>query len=617
MIDGISIGRADIAGDTAEYTPSVDAVSDFTLQTGALSAQYGGGLTAVANFNIKSGTNQYHGTGYDYILNNAFDANSFRNNALGVSKNANPFRQNNFGADFGGPVLIPKLYNGKNKTFVFFSYEGTRTKTEGITTLRTLPTSDFKDGNFSSLLNPAFTGNPSSGTVIGADAAGNPVTFGEIFDPHSTTQTANGYVRTPFPGNIIPPTDISKVSAAILMQAPIPNPILGTFLHNYPGVDNQPIFTLDTYSGKLDHVINDKNRVALFVNSNERNRFNGDKNSYQPIPGSASGPFAAQDIHGVMVRASEDWTISPHWLNHFGFGYNRFLNSNNSISLGQDWPSKLGLTGVAETTFPQVTFTGTTVQGGSMVLLGRSNAGDEPNGSYITQNDTTWIHGKHNFRFGTEIRKYFYNQDPIGNTTGTFTFSPDQTADPSNLQSTGFAFASFLLGAPGKTSQSISPVLPQSRWWNPAFYVTDDWKVSRRLTLNLGFRWDIIGGLYEVNHRSSGLDPTLPNSGRGWLPWRFGLLESTAPQLVSEHELEGVRPARRIRIPDQAVDGAARRLRNQLLAANFQWLRTGEYRRLQRHRITFKPAQRDPVFYWDNGYPAYTHTLPDIRPDPG
>src|SRR5277367_3069495 len=97
LIEGMSIGRADIAGDTAEYTPSVDAVSDFTLQTGTLSAQYGGGLTAVANFNIKSGTNSYHGTGYEYLFNNALNANSFDNNATGIPKSDSVFKQNNFG----------------------------------------------------------------------------------------------------------------------------------------------------------------------------------------------------------------------------------------------------------------------------------------------------------------------------------------------------------------------------------------------------------------------------------------------------------------------------------------------------------------------------------------
>jgi hypothetical protein len=614
LIEGMSIGRADIAGDTAEYTPSVDAVSDFTLQTGALSAQYGGGLTAVANFNIKSGTNQFHGTGYEYLFNDALNANSFDNNATGIPKSDSVFKQNNFGGSFGGPVFIPKVYNGKNKTFFFFSYEGTRTESEGIGSLKTLPSSDFKDGNFSSLLNPAFTGNPNSGTVIGTNAAGSPVVFGAIYDPHSTVQLNNGsYVRTPFPGNIIPMSDISKVSASILSQAPIPNPLFATFLRNYPGIDNQPLFTLDTYGGKLDHVINDKHRLSVFVNSNQRNRDNGARNAYEPIPGSATGPYALQEIHGIIARATEDWTINAHWLNHFGFGYNRLLNSNNSASFGQDWPSKIGLNGVAETTFPQIAFTGTTVQGGSLTQLGRSNAGNEPNGSYIVQNDTTWIHGAHNIRFGVEVRKYFYDQDPIGNTSGTFTFGPDQTADPSNLQSTGFAFASFLLGAPAKTSLSISPVLPQSRWLTPAFYMTDDWKVSRKLTLNLGLRWDIVGPLYEVDHRSSGLDPTLPNPGAGNYPGALVFLSQLNRDSFQNTNWKefGPRVGFAYGITSWMVMRGGYGINYSPPISNGFGLSSIDG---YNGSNNFQTSTRDPVFYWDNGYPAYNHTLPAIDP---
>jgi hypothetical protein len=612
LIEGMSIGRADIAGDTSEYTPSVDAISDFTLQTGALSAQYGGGLTAVANFNIKSGTNQLHGTAYDYLLNNALNANGFDNNALGVPKS--PFRQNSFGADLGGPILIPKLYNGKNKTFFFFSYEGDRKTNDTIGALRTLPTADFKDGNFSSLLNPAFTGNSSSGTVIGTDGAGNPVSNGEIFDPHSTTQLANGsYVRTPFPGNIIPTSEISKVSAAILSLAPIPNPTSATFLRNFPGTANQPLFTLDTFGGKFDHVINDKHRVAVFINSNQRDRYNGAGNAYLPVPGSASSPYAEQNIHGIIARVTEDWTIGPHWLNHFGFGYNRLLDSNSSASLDGNWPSKIGLTGVAETTFPELLFSGTATQGGKLVPLGRSNAGVEPNGSYITQNDTTWIHGAHNVRFGVEIRKYFYNQDPVGNTSGEFTFSPNQTGDPSNLASTGFSFASFLLGAPARAVENISPVLPQSRWWNPAFYVTDDWKVSRRLTLNLGLRWDIVGGLYEVDHRSSGLDPTMPNPGADGYPGALVFLSQLHRNSFQNTNWKEFGPragfAYQIK-PWMVLRGGYGINYSPPISNGFGLSSIDGYN----GGNNFQTSKRDPVFYWDNGYPAYTHTLPDIDP---
>ena len=173
-IEGIPIGRADIAGSSDEFEPSVDAISEFRLQTGALSASYGGGLTAVANFNVKSGTNQLHGTGYEYFMNNDLNANQFENNADGLGQG--PFKSNNFGTAVGGPVWVPKVYNGKNKSFFFFSYEGTRVRQGLVSGFRTLPTAAFKQGNFSAL--------PQA-----------------IFDPASTVALGNGtYSRTPFPG---------------------------------------------------------------------------------------------------------------------------------------------------------------------------------------------------------------------------------------------------------------------------------------------------------------------------------------------------------------------------------------------------------------------------------
>jgi len=611
LIEGMSLGRADLAGDTAEFTPSVDAISEFTLQTGALSAQYGGGLTAVANFNIKSGTNQFHGTAYDYLVNNALNANSFDNNAFGVGKS--PFNQNSFGADFGGPILVPKIYNGKNKTFFFFSYEGDRKRNYSPTALRTLPTTVFKNGDFSALLDPAFTGNPQSGTTI-TDGDGNPAVFGAIYDPHSTTQLPDGsYTRTPFPGNKIPPADISKVSASILKLAPIPDPLLSTMLRNYPGVANQPWFDLNTYTGKLDHVINGKNRFAVFVNSNERLRYNGDRVAYEPIPGSASSPFALQDILGTMIRATEDWVIGPAFLNHFGFGYNRFKNANSSVTLGQDWPDKIGLQGVQETTFPLINFTGPSYLGGTLNLLGRNNAGVEPNGSYIAQNDTTWIHGKHNIRFGVEVRKYYYDQDYRSGTSGAFTFSPDQTADPSALASTGNAFASFLLGAPQKTSLNISPVNPSSHVWNPALYVADDWKVSRRLTLNIGLRWDIVGAITENQGLTSGLGPNTPNPGADGYPGALiftSNLHQSSFQNTYWKEF-GPRFGFAYQINSRMVlRGGYGIMYSPPIANQYGYANIDGYDGSH----NFSASSLNPVMYWDNGYPSYTFTLPDLDP---
>jgi hypothetical protein len=609
-IEGISVGRADLSASTAEFEPTLDAIGEFRLQTGGLNAAYGGGLTAVANFSIKSGTNQIHGTAFDYVINDILNANGFDNNAIGNTKKA-PFRQNSFGGTVGGPIYVPKIYNGKNKTFFFFSYEGARRRTGQITGHRTLPTTDFKTGDFSKLLDPAYTGNANSGAVVGTDAAGNPIVFGAIYDPATTQTLPNGtLVRSPFPGNKIPSDRISKVSSAILSQAPIPDPQFpGQFLNNELGVSGQPIFNLNTYAGKLDQNIGDKHRLAFFWNVSDRLVYKG-VNAYLPIPGSASGPFALQNVHGNMVRVGEDWTIAPSLLNHLAFGLNRLVNNNSSLTLDQNWPSKIGLTGVAETTFPAISFTGTTVQGGGLQTLGRSNAGVEPNGSYIVANDTTWIHGAHAIKFGLEIRKYFYDQDYRSNTSGKFTFGPAQTASPQDLTQTGFSFASFLLGAPFSASLNVGSLQPQSRVWNPAFYVADDWKVSRHLTLNLGLRWDISGGVYELQNRISGLDPNLPNPGAGNFPGALVFLSDLHRSSFQNTYYGdfGPRVGFAYQLSDRLVLRAGYGLMYTPPIANaFGFASVDGY--TGSNPFPAK-ANGTPVFYWDNGYPAYTHTLP-------
>jgi Carboxypeptidase regulatory-like domain len=586
-IEGISIGRADIAGDTAEFTPSVDAVNEFRLQTGGLNAAYGGGLTAVANFNIKSGTNELHGTAYDYLMNNVLNANGYDNNAFGNTKA--PFKQNSFGLTSGGPLWVPKVYNGKNRSFWFFTYEGDRKRQGLLSGYRTLPTAAFKQGDFSAL--------PQA-----------------IYDPHSTVHLADGsYSRAAFPGNKIPTSEISKVSADVLKLAPIPDPTLPGILRNMPGINNQPVFNLDTFSGKFDQTISEKHKLSFYLNDNHRVRYNGAGRGYLPVPGSASGSFAAQDITGIMMRIGYDWTIAPTLLNHLAFGYNHLLDNNSSLSLNQNWPSKIGLTGVAETTFPQIGWAGTTAQGGSLTILGRSNAGNEPNGSNIVANDTTWIHGSHSIRWGAEIRKYFYNQDYRGNTSGQFTFGPAQTADPLNAGSTGYSFASFMLGAVTKSGLTIDKVNPQSRVWTPAFYVSDDWKATRRLTLNIGLRWDIVGGVFEVNNYNSGFNPATPNPGAAGYPGALVFLSDLHRKSFQDTyygEL-GPRLGFAYAVNDKlVVRGGYGLMYTPPIANAFGLASIDGYSGAN----NFATSNRDPRFYWDNGYPAYAFTLPNKDP---
>ena len=170
LIDGITLGRMDLAGGAnSEFSPSAESISEFKLQTGTVSAQYSGTQTSVANFATKSGTNELHGSAYYYGQNDALRANNFNSNAAGVARQ--PYKQSNYGYSVGGPVYIPKVYDGRNKSFFFHNMERTTQKDYSQTLLTQLPTTDFKRGDFSRLLSPGFTGNANSGSAVGTDAA--------------------------------------------------------------------------------------------------------------------------------------------------------------------------------------------------------------------------------------------------------------------------------------------------------------------------------------------------------------------------------------------------------------------------------------------------------------
>jgi hypothetical protein len=231
LIDGLPLGRMDLqGGSNNEFSPSAEAVSEFKLQTGMTSAQYSGGQTAVANFVTKSGTNELHGTAYYYNQNDALRANGFNNNAAGIRRQ--PFKQHNYGGSLGGPVVLPKIYDGRNKTFWFVTIERTKLKDYRSTAFSTLPTRDFKQGNFARLLDPAFTGNALSGTTVGTDALGRPVVFGQLYDPATSRQVNGTWVRDPFPGNVVPQARWSTVSRNILTKYGITDPSFDTMLRN-------------------------------------------------------------------------------------------------------------------------------------------------------------------------------------------------------------------------------------------------------------------------------------------------------------------------------------------------------------------------------------------------
>ena len=517
LIDGMALGRFDLqGGSNNEMSPSAEAVSEFKLQTGTMGAQYGGGQTAVANFALKTGTNELHGTAYYYTQNDVLRANSFNFNAIGRKRN--PFKLSNYGGSIGGPVVIPKLYNGKNKTFFHFVYEVTRVRDYSAGGFITLPTTDFKQGNFARLLNSAGTNDARSGTAVGTDAQGRTVQFGQIFDP-ATTRTLNGQtIRDPFPGNIVPQGRWNPVSANILKLAPITDPINGMLLNNMVSLGACcPIFDEKMYTAKGDHVFNGKHSMSISFNHNDRVRNNSPGGRWEGPPGSPTNVFQLQKTPGFLGRISETWSISSAIQNRFALGYNRFGNLNESVFVDQDWASKIGLKNTAPTTFPALTFGGQPLLGGGIGAggrLGSESRGGSYNGSWIIQNDMTIIRGKHSFKTGFEFRAYYQNNRGKSG-TGSFAFSPTQTQQPGFATQTGHAFASFLLGAVESTSRGVQLANPGYRLNYPAFYFADDWKVSKKLTLNLGVRWEIVGAFREWAGRMTNIDPGKANDAAG------------------------------------------------------------------------------------------------------
>ncbi|RPJ60893.1 MAG: hypothetical protein EHM23_08855 [Acidobacteria bacterium] len=622
LIDGISIGRMDInGGSNNEFTPTVDAVSEFKLQTGATSAQYGNSQTGLTNFALKGGTNEFHGTAFWFHQNEALNANSWGNNAAGEDKR--PFRLHNFGASVGGPIF-------KDKTHFFFSYEGNRQTNYNLGGfVDSLPIPAFNTGDFSRLLDPNFTKDARSGTVVGQDALGRNVVFGQIYDPTSSRQLADGtWIRDPFPGNVVPAGKLSGLTQNILQFA-LPPPFLDQLRNNTPRVSTCcPVLNIDNYSTKIDHVVNEQHKLSGAFVYNDRYRLRYGGSTFQlpapQIPGSPLAGDKTQTTPGWIMRISEDWSVSPTTLNHFAIGYNRFRNANQSNSFldGRDWAALLGMQNVGGSSFPEMSFSALDpVLLGPNRRYGHQGTGNEPNGSTIISDDFSLIRGSHSLRFGGEHRRYYMNVQSV-DTPGLYNFHNENTALPGFDTSTGFAYASFLVGAARNASVGVNRLTEGIRSRTTAFYVQDDWKVRPNFTLNLGLRWDIPQPFTEAAGRMSALNPNKPNPGADNFPGALEFLgdcpgcngrdsfgeiywKEFGPRVGfawSVGQKTVVRGGYGINYAPPILD-----------AWHFGWFNGFD----GSNNINTRSASRflqDPSYNWDTPYPQFTATLPNFDP---
>jgi hypothetical protein len=630
LIEGIPLGRFDLqGGSNNEFSPSAETIGEFKLQTGTVGAQYGGGQTSVANFAIKSGGNDFHGSAYTYVQNDALRANSFTNKANGINPATGlersprpPFKLLNYGGSVTGPVWIPKIYNGRDRTFFLGSVEVTRVRNFTSTAFSRLPTRDFKQGNFARLLDPAFTGNALSGTRVGTDALNRPVIFGQIYDPRTARLVGNTVVRDPFPGNIIPQSAWSVVSRNILEKVGITDPLFDRMLDNIPNLSSSsPVFDERMYSAKIDHKFNDKHRVSGFYSHNYRNRNNSPGGRWGLPPELPTGVYQLQYTPGRMVRLAYDWTISSNLLNHVALGYNRFGNRNESVYVDQDLPQLIGLQNVPGTHFPTLVFGGTPAQGGGIGAggrLGSANRGGTFNGSTILMDDLTYIRGAHNFKGGFELRKYYLNARNKSS-SGNFNFNPQQTELPNFAAQTGHAFASFLLGAAQSTDRAVSPNNFGYRVTQPSFYFSDDWKATQRLTLNLGVRWEMNFGYNEVAGRISVLDLNKPNPGAGNLPGALVFGDELGVKGFHDNYWGLVSPRLGFAYKfseKMVVRGGYGINANPFIASGFDSPSNLGYNGTIQVNRTLFPTQfpQDPVFYLHQRYPDLSVTLPTRSP---
>jgi len=472
--------------------PSVEALEEFKVQTNAYSAEFGRGNGAIINATIKSGTNGFHGSIYEFLRNEKLDAKNFFDPA---GQPISPYKQNQFGATFGGPIA-------KNRIFFFVDYEGLRIR-QAQTLTSTVPTPEMRSGDFSALID--YT------KPTGTDCLGHTTYTGEIFNTRATGAgglcgQAFQYDGTGKPLNIIPANMLDPLAVAItkLFPAPNANGLGFNFVSNPVRSESRNNFDI-----RVDQKFTDRD-YAFF-------RF-----SYEDQPSVLPGPFFSTNgdgggfFSGVEDNAyrsfAASWThiFRPNLINEFRLGYNRVnsrrLQVNSEKTSAQLLGNTNGFPGVPNVSqnggLPQLVFTdGSASTIGSPTFL----PSHEIQNSYSLLDNLTWVRGKHSWKFGTEIRTEEFTIFQPAAPRGTLSFGSIFTDNAASVGTGGSGFASFLAGL--ADSGSITN-LHNIDYHRPvyAFYAQDDWKVTPKLTLNLGLRYELFATIKERHNQQGTFD---------------------------------------------------------------------------------------------------------------
>ncbi|MGD0470645.1 MAG: TonB-dependent receptor [Terriglobales bacterium] len=515
LLDGATTELAS-ANMQVTYNFSVEAVSEFKVMTNTFDAQFGSASGGVVNLVSKQGTNDYHGSAYDLLKNRVLDANSwtndFANAEAGKIVDTKPIdTQNDFGASVGGPVRVPWLYNGKDKTFFFFNYEGFRQENGG-TSLLSAPTQAMLGGDFSALLTPMTVNGQTFPAHI-------------LYDYSTCTGANQGKACIAYPNNKITEAPDPVFAAASKVMPSAPASATGPYFNISDVSSNHE--QADMWSIRMDQNIGTRNKIT-------GSYFTG--NMPYVSTQSLGSLYTGGNIQGnKYVRLGYDYFISSTMLNHFnaGFTRRRRLETSGEGGFGGNWATKFGLKGVGDAVFPKFTY--------NYPGNGINSPSDGQSIFYdnVFQYDdaVSWQKGRHSFRFGGEFRAAQFNLGILTGSAGQFTFSPGPTSTPTDGNS-GFGFASFYRGAASQAYIDI-PQVNGFRVKYFAVFAADDWKVDNKLTVNLGLRYDMPIPVTEAHDEMSYVDPTLANPGAGGLPGAYvfegsgtGRLGGNSPQSI-------------------------------------------------------------------------------------
>jgi hypothetical protein len=494
LLDGVSIVVC-CQGQPA-VTPSVEMVSQFKVVTSAAPAEYGRTSGAVLNLATKSGTNRLRGDVYDFLRNDKLDAANFFTKRSGIYPYPGhqdfraPHRENQFGVFVGGPIVLPRIYNGKDNTFFTFNYEGVRNLAPTVGTT-TVPTTLMREG--------IFTEAPSV-----------------VYDP--TSYNATSGQRTPIaaatcngtaygPGYCIPPSSLNPAAQALLQFMPAPN-LPGT-VNNYSYVEN--VFDSDDqFTFRVDHNFSDKQRAFIRGTRGTDNYLNYDEFN------KANGPNTwAQDLTAYLFAVGDVWTLSPQTLLQFSYGFARQTNSQVYDNLFKLDASKYGFSNQFTSEQQVVGLPGVAISGFQATV---AHPADVIFAHYTHSLNASvlMLRGRHSLALGYQGEMVLENESGLTAPTGTFAFNTQFTGGPTPNsalpagQSAFDSWASYLFGYPG-TGSIVRQETVAFNQWVTGLYIQDDWRLTNNFTVNMGLRWDIETGFAERHNRWADFNPNVTN----------------------------------------------------------------------------------------------------------